>query len=197
VSESLRIPVGLSFRGGSLRSLVYASHVSRVSMLKVHGICSALSYPGGEDALHGFLAALGELGMFEDFYEGRVKLLLEVSVKDAEATGESLDSFIEECISLVNLPGVSIVLSSGKAGEEPEIERAEEAAATARELGIGLIIGSGVAQSSIPRFWHIADGFIAGTSIKVGGVTANPISEERARALIKMARHYRKTLGCK
>jgi hypothetical protein len=53
--------------------------------------------------------------------------------------------------------------------------------------GTPLLVGSGATAANIARFLTVADGVIAGTSIKQSGSTTAPVDPKRARALVTAA----------
>ncbi|MEM0497459.1 MAG: BtpA/SgcQ family protein, partial [Acidilobaceae archaeon] len=107
-----------------------------------------------------------------------------------------ITNIVRDCVERCGYPIYSIILTGSRTGEEPGYDTVEKVIGVVRELGVQLYVGSGVTHTNISKYWSIADGFIVGTSIKVGGRTENPISEDRAIALAKLVKHYRSTIGC-
>ena len=62
-------------------------------------------------------------------------------------------------------------------------------------MGVDAILISGPAAEQISEIFRVADGAIVGTSLKVNGVTWNPVDPERARRLMEAARQARSNLA--
>jgi len=58
--------------------------------------------------------------------------------------------------------------------------------------GIPLLVGSGATADNAAELLSIADGLIVGTSVKRGGVLANPVDAARVRRLVDAARGARR-----
>ena len=67
-----------------------------------------------------------------------------------------------------------------------------EAREAARDTPV--IANTGVRAERIREIFSIADGVIVGTSLKVDGVTWNPVDPERARRLVDAAGQARSAL---
>ncbi|MFH1143436.1 MAG: BtpA/SgcQ family protein [Candidatus Eisenbacteria bacterium] len=50
--------------------------------------------------------------------------------------------------------------------------------------GVPWIVGSGVRRGELARYWHLADGFIVGTSLERGGRSGAAVDISRVRALV-------------
>jgi hypothetical protein len=48
-----------------------------------------------------------------------------------------------------------------------------------------ILLGSGVTSANARDFLPLADGFIVGTSLKIGGQVANPVDPKRVAALAR------------
>jgi len=54
--------------------------------------------------------------------------------------------------------------------------------------GTKILLGSGVTSANVRDFLPLADGFIVGTSLKVGGTVSNPVDPKRVTALVRAIR---------
>lgn len=79
----------------------------------------------------------------------------------------------------------AIVVSGDATGKPPSMPLLRKVRDAAD--GIPLLIGSGATTGNIARFLTVADGVIAGTSIKESGTTTAPVDPGRARALVAAA----------
>jgi predicted TIM-barrel enzyme len=69
---------------------------------------------------------------------------------------------------------------TGLAAELKDVEHVRRACPSAR-----LLLGSGVTLANARDFLPVADGFIVGTSLKVGGQVGNPVDIKRVAALAR------------
>jgi hypothetical protein len=69
---------------------------------------------------------------------------------------------------------------TGRAAELADVERVRRTAPTTR-----ILLGSGVTLANLRDFLPAADGFIVGTSLKVGGKVSNPVDVKRVAALVR------------
>jgi len=79
----------------------------------------------------------------------------------------------------------AVVVSGDSTGQPPSLELLRQVRAASKDTP--LLIGSGTTIGNIAEFLSIADGVIAGTSIKASGATTAPVDPERARALVAAA----------
>ncbi len=109
-----------------------------------------------------------------------VKILADVMVKHARPLGT--ESIIEAAKNVNSRGGAHGIIVSGVAtGSAPELSQIEKLNA----VGIKPIIGSGFSVDLVDTYREKISGAIVGTSIKVGGVSTNPIDIERAKAVVK------------
>lgn len=80
----------------------------------------------------------------------------------------------------------AVIVSGTSTGRPPSIPLLRKVVAAVPTTPVYL--GSGVTASSVTRFLNVATGVIAGTSIKMRGVTTNPVDPKRAKAFVKAAR---------
>jgi len=69
-------------------------------------------------------------------------------------------------------------ISTGAPADPAEVQR------VSASVGVPTIIGSGITPENIRRY-EIADAFIVGSSVKVGGLWSSPLDEERARNVVR------------
>jgi uncharacterized protein len=70
---------------------------------------------------------------------------------------------------------------TGLPTERADVERVREMCPTAK-----LLLGSGVTAANLAQYLPLADGFIVGSSLKVGGKVHNPVDPRRVAALARL-----------
>ena len=80
----------------------------------------------------------------------------------------------------------AVIVSGTSTGRPPTLPLLRKVVGAVPETPVYL--GSGVTASSVTRFLSVANGVIAGTSLKKRGVTTNPVDPKKAKAFIAAAR---------
>jgi len=201
IVKSTSIPVGVNMLRNSGYEAFYVAYVSGARFIRVNSLCEMRISQEGilRPEARRLSRALEELLAYDDLYSGRLAVMADIGVKHSSplVQSQSLQDMIRDCVERSGILVYSLVVTGARTGEEPGYDRVEEALPVARDLGVQLYVGSGVTHANITKYWSIADGFIVGTSVKIGGRTENPVSEEKALALAKLARHLREVTGCK
>jgi membrane complex biogenesis BtpA family protein len=113
---------------------------------------------------------------------GRISILADVDVKHSAALAHR--PIGDEIADVIQRGGADGIIVSGSATgstvDVDELRTAMEAAGTAPVL-----IGSGVSLDNVGQLVPHADGLIVGTSLKVDGISTNPVDEARAAALMR------------
>ncbi|PGF14807.1 phosphorybosylanthranilate isomerase [Natrinema sp. CBA1119] len=126
-----------------------------------------------------------------DRLETDVAIIADVHVKHATPIGEAdIGRAALETVERGNADGV-IVSGSGTGVETPvaAIERVTDALTEREDPGTPVFVGSGVTDETVADCLEAgADGVIVGTALKRGGVTTDPVSQERVAALVTAAR---------
>lgn len=113
-----------------------------------------------------------------------VAVLADVMVKHATPPpGLTLEAAAAD---LAERSGADGIVVSGRATGSPAATSDLET--VRRVVGeLPLVVGSGVTTDTVSDLLQVADAVICGTSIKLGGVTTNPIDPVRAQALVAAA----------
>jgi uncharacterized protein len=115
----------------------------------------------------------------------RVRIFADVHVKHAVPLGDwTIEDAARDTVER-GLAGALIVSGAGTglATDLADVERVRRAAP-----GTKILLGSGVSLANARDFLPAADGFIVGTSLKVGGNVANPVDARRVTALARAIR---------
>lgn len=82
----------------------------------------------------------------------------------------------------------ALIVSGRMTGDAPPLEKVRQAKEVATRP---ILMGSGTTAANIAEFLKYADGAIVGSSLKVGGVTENPVDVERVRRYMAAVRETR------
>ena len=111
-----------------------------------------------------------------------VRILADVHVKHAVPLGNwSLSASARDAVQR-GLADALIVSGAGTGlvTEMADLEQVHSACPTVK-----LLVGSGVTLDNVQQYLPLADGFIVGTSLKLGGDIANHVDARRVAALVK------------
>jgi membrane complex biogenesis BtpA family protein len=84
----------------------------------------------------------------------------------------------------------AILVSGRMAGAEPDIQAVREVKAAVGDVPV--FVNTGVRPDTVGQFLEAADGVIVGSSLKVGGVTWNPVDGARVRDFMDAVRRVRR-----
>ena len=200
VNKAVPIRVGVNVLRNSAYEALYIAYTAKLSMIRVNNMCEVRVSPEGimEPAAHRLARAAAELDAFDHLSSGRIVVFADVDVKHSTRIGGEYDlrETVSDCIERAGASIGYVVATGSRTGSEPDLELVEVIASAAKPLGSRVAIGSGVSQDNIATYWKIADAFIVGSSVKVGGHAENPVSTEKARNLVRLVHRYRKILPC-
>ena len=112
-------------------------------------------------------------------------ILADVHVKHAvPLAGEAIEASARDTLER-GLADALIVsgTGTGMATNPMDVKRIKAACPSAK-----ILIGSGVTLANLREFLPLADGFIVGTSLKIGGKLSNRVDQKRVAALAKALR---------
>lgn len=118
-----------------------------------------------------------------------VAIMADVDVKHSGAVGDRpVGELTRETIDR----GLAdAVIVSGPATGSPADDETVRSVLDARDDAsrrVPVLAGSGVTPENVGELLSVLDGAIVGTAIKQGGVTTNPVDEDRATELVRAAR---------
>jgi hypothetical protein len=112
----------------------------------------------------------------------RAKIFADVHVKHAAPLGNwTIEASARDTVER-GLADALIIsgTGTGMATDVRDVQRVRRTCPAAK-----ILLGSGVTLANVREFTPAADGFIVGTSLKVGGKVSNPVDVKRVRALRK------------
>ncbi len=184
--------VGVNMLRNGAAEAVAVAAAAGASFVRVNSLCETRLTPEGviEPEASRVAWALRSLGALD---EGGPAILADVDVKHSSPLARySLRDAVRDCIERSGTPIAGIIVTGRATGEEATPVDVEEAASVAKPHGVAVIVGSGVSTANLSRYWHAADAFIVGSSVKVGGAAWNPVDRSKARALAALAAQYRR-----
>ncbi|TWT44763.1 putative sgc region protein SgcQ [Phycisphaerae bacterium RAS1] len=179
VRRATTLPLGINvLRNDGVSGVAIAAAVG-AQFIRVNVLCGARVTDQGviDGIAHKLLrerAALAARG---------VRIFADVSVKHSAPLGSPRPIEDEVADTLHRGGADALVVSGSGTGRptDPELVRRVKAAAGDAPV----LVGSGVDTETLPELAPLADGFIVGTSLKVGGKSSAPIDPPRVRAFMQ------------
>jgi membrane complex biogenesis BtpA family protein len=183
IRDAVRIPVGVNVLRNDSRSAMAIASVIGANFIRVNVHVGAMVTDQGivEGNAQDTMRYRRELG-------ADVKVLADVMVKHAAPLGDQPIEQVARDTAYRGLADAIIVTGSGT-GEPANMEdlaRIREAVPD-----VPVLVGSGVREGNVAELLSLADGVIVGTSLKEGGITANPVDKDRAASFIAAVRELR------
>lgn len=183
VRDAVRIPVGVNVLRNDSRSAMAIASVIGANFIRVNVHVGAMVTDQGivEGNAQDTMRYRRELG-------ADVKVLADVMVKHAAPLGDQPIEQVARDTAYRGLADAVIVTGSGT-GEPANIE----GLARIREAvpDVPVLVASGVQEGNVAELLSLADGVIVGTSLKEGGITANPVDKTRVAKLMATVKESR------
>jgi membrane complex biogenesis BtpA family protein len=180
IADRVDVPIGVNvLRNDALGALAVAT-ATGASYIRVNVLSGVMYTDQGP-----IVGKAAEVARAREHLDPRVQIMADVFVKHAvPPTGTVIQ---HAAADLVERGLADAVIVSGPAtGSEPA--PAELVAVRTAIGGTPLLVGSGADASNVSGLLAVADGVIAGTSLKIDGLATNAVDPERAARFVAAAR---------
>lgn len=181
VKRETGLPLGINVLRNDGRSALAVAHAAGADLIRLNVLSHARVTDQGviQSIAHDLLR---ERAMLRAEH---IQILADVDAKESVplAAGLSLEDEVDDVIrrGLAD----AIVVSGANTGGAADVEKVRRAHASAGNTPV--FIGSGIRAETVDRYLPIADGFIVGTSLKIGGDARAAVDVARVRELVKRA----------
>ncbi len=200
VIENVDIKVGVNVLRNSPYHALVAAHIAGADFIRVNSLCETRYAVEGvlEPSMHQLAKAVSELDLYDEIISGKIEILADINVKHSMPISKEVDYnlVVKDCIERLGFPITAMIVTSTSTGVPPDAKYVEDMSNLIRSHGLKIVVGSGVRAENIARFWRLADGFIVGTSVKLGEKTENVVSVEKASRLVQLVERYREVWPC-
>jgi len=177
IRQAVKLPIGFNVLRNDARTALALCAVCGGSFVRVNVHCGAMLTDQG----------LIEGNAYETMrYRQRVcphaQIFADVHVKHAVPLGNwTIEDAARDTVErgLAN----ALIVSGAGTGLEAELADVERVRRTVPSTKI--LLGSGVTLANVREFMPLADGFIVGSSLKVGGKVSNSVDAKRVAALAR------------
>lgn len=178
VRRRFEVPLGINVLRNDGRSALGIAHAVGAAFIRVNVLSGARVTDQGvlDGIAHDLLRERTALQADD------IKILADVNVKHAAPLGQPRPIEDELADAVERGCADAVVLSGSGTGKPTDLTEVRRAHAAAGDTPV--LIGSGVSADTIADYLPFADGFIVGSSLKLGGLAANPVDATRVRALL-------------
>jgi len=180
IADRVDVPIGVNvLRNDALGALAVAT-ATGAAYIRVNVLSGIMYTDQGP-----IVGKAAEVARARTQLDPRVQIMADVFVKHAvPPPGTNIQ---HAAADLVERGLADAVIVSGPAtGSEPST--AELVAVRTAIGATPLLVGSGAHESNVSNLLAVADGVIAGTSLKIDGISANAVDPERAARFVAAAR---------
>lgn len=178
VARTVDVPVGVNVLRNDARAALSVAAATGASFVRVNIHVGARVTDQGvvEGRAH-------ETARLREELHADVSVFADVGVKHSGALGrEDVVGEAREAVERGLADGV--VVSGAGTGAETDSEDLERVAALGADLGVPVLVGSGVTPATVRDTLDTADGAIVGTALKENGETTAPVDPERVASLV-------------
>ena len=175
IRAAVKLPIGFNVLRNDARAALALCAACGGSFIRVNVHTGAMLTDQGliegnaHDTLRYRTSVCPEAGIFADVHVKHAVPLGDWSIEDS-----ARDTLERGLADALIVSGVG----TGLAADLADVQRVRRACPTAK-----ILLGSGVTLANVRDFLPFADGFIVGTSLKLGGKLSNPVDPKRVAAL--------------
>jgi len=176
IREAVALPLGVQILAGANREALAVAHAVGAQFIRAEGFVFA--HVADEGLIE---SDAGELLRYRRAI-GATGVLIAADIKKKHSSHAiTADVDLAETAHAAEFFGADVLIVTGTAtGKETD---PADLKACAAGSSLSRMVGSGVDVNNLPKLWALADGFVVGSSIKIGGDWRNAIDESRAKGL--------------
>lgn len=178
------LPVGVQILAGANTEALAVAHAAGLDFIRAEGY--AFAHVADEGLLESSAANL--LRYRRQIGAERVQVWADAKKKHAAHAITADVSLAATAEAIEFMRGDAVIITGSVTGDAPLLEDVRQVKAYCR---LPVILGSGIDAENIREFYPLADGFIIGSTFKVGGNWANGVDEQRVRRLMGLVRQLR------
>ena len=172
VKAECGLPVGIQILAGANIQAMAVAHAAGLDFIRAEGY--AYAHVADEGIIEASAAKL--LRYRKLIGAERVQVWADVKKKHS-AHAITADVSLGQTAETVEFMGADCVIVTGSVtGEAPQVTDVKEAKS---HCNLPVMLGSGISEANIDKFYKEADGFIIGSSFKVDGVWSNTVDPFR------------------
>lgn len=179
VKAECALPVGIQILAGANVEAMAVAHAANLDFIRAEGY--AYAHVADEGLIQASAAKL--LRYRRLIGAERIQVWTDVKKKHS-AHAITADVSLGATAETVEFMGADCVIVTGSVtGEAPQRADVQEAKS---HCHLPVFLGSGISESNLAEFYDDADGYIIGSSFKIGGLWSNTIDPLRVAKFIKL-----------
>ncbi len=181
IRQTVDIPMGICILADPMASLAVAHGVEATFIRATFFTEASVDVSGL------VLGRPHEILRFRKFLDPTIKIFADVHIKhSAPLVNRPIE---ESALDAVYFLADAMIVSGTRTGAETPLEDVKKVKMAVGEFPV--LVGSGTKTPNVESLLEDADGAIVGTSMKVDGVSANPVDPERVIAFMKAVKELR------
>ncbi len=184
IRQQCKLPLGIQILAAANIEALAVAQAANLNFIRAEGFVYA------HVADEGYIeSCAGELLRYRKMIGAEnVKIFTDVRKKHSSHSITNDISLEEQIKTSQYFRSDGIIITGRSTGEEALPDEVQ----TARKVtSLPVIVGSGVDVRNIEKYWHWADMFIVGSSLKENGQWQNPLSEIRIKEFMNQVKYLR------
>lgn len=177
IRQAFKIPLGIQILAGANKAALAVALAAGFDFIRAEGFVFGhiadegwMNSDAGELLRYRKQIGAEHINIFTDIKKKHSSHFVTSDVSIAE-TAKAVEFFLSD----------GIIITGTATGEKPLID---EVKAVKNAIKIPVIIGSGIDSENIQDYWHFADAFIVGSSLKKEGNWENEVDRRRVEKLM-------------
>jgi len=177
IRKETGIPLGVQILAGANRAALSVAHAVGADWIRAEGF--VFSHIADEGMIE---ACAGDLLRFrKELGANNVKIMADIKKKHSSHALTSDVDIVETAKAAEFFGADAVILTGASTGQKASVE---ELAKVKKAVSVPVLIGSGVTPQNA-RDYALADGFIVGSSLKVGGDWRNELSSDAVSQIVE------------
>lgn len=179
------LPVGMQILAGANKEALAAAHGAGLDFIRAEGF--VFTHVADEGIME---SDAGELLRYRKTIGAEnVKIFTDIKKKHSSHSITSDVNIAETAKAAEFFLSDGVIITGVATGTEANVE---EIKIVKKSVNIPVLIGSGITDENIDKYYQIADAFIVGSHFKFNGDWKNGVDENRVNAFMKKIRDYQK-----
>ncbi len=177
IKNRTKLPTGMQILAGANKAALAAAHSAGIDYIRAEG------FVFGHLADEGFIESdAGELLRYrKQIGAEEIKIFTDIKKKHSSHSVTSDISIVETAKAAKFFLSDGVIVTGTSTGEEADIEEV----AAVKQVGLPVLVGSGITEKNVEKFYEVADGLIIGSYFKKKGYWENTVDKRRVQKLLK------------
>lgn len=178
IKQKLSIPLGIQILAGANKAALAVALASGAGFIRSEGFVfghladeGMMNSDAGELLRYRKQIGAEHIRIYTDIKKKHSSHAISADVPLSE-TAKAAEFFLAD----------GVVVTGNSTGEKASVK---DLTTVKQAVKIPVLIGSGITKDNLPDYWDLADGFIVGSSLKLGGRWENDVDSESVKSFMK------------